>query len=120
MSANRNQDLWEKSCKVSQGILKLMYACTYFYLYCSVEQALKEYDVEVYLDRYDKFAVRLDDGSEYELIQPCPHLIYDLYNAKKLVESGECTAAIIRKANAYEKFEPFFKRMIGYTKSKHF
>ena len=115
MSASINQELWKKAWRVSQGIRKLIWACTYFYLYYSVEQALKEYGVEVFINEYGKFAVNLDDGTEYELIQPCPNLIYDLYDAKDKVRNGESGEKVVRKANAYDKFEPFFNWMINYV-----
>lgn len=115
MSNGINQEVWKKAWRVSQGIRKLLWAYSCFYFDGSVEQELKEYGVEVYINKYDKFAVKLEDGTEYELIQPCPHLIYDLYDAKDKVRNGESDEKVIRKASAYDKFEPFFEWMNGYV-----
>ena len=115
MSEVLNQDLWKKSCRVSQGISKLIWACNYYYIYCTVEDALEEYGVDVYVNDYGMLTVKLDDDTEYELIRHCPHLIYNLYDAKSKIECGETDVEVIRKAKAYDKFEPFFKWMTGYV-----
>lgn len=108
-----NQELWQKASKVAGGIKKLIWAHTYFYIYNHINEDLKDYDV--YLNDYNKFSVKLDDGSEFCLIQPCPWLIYELYEAKAKTNSGHaCDEDITIKAKAYEKFEQFFKHMITY------
>ncbi len=108
-----NQELYEKSKKVASGIHKLIWAHTCFYIYNHIDEDLRDYNV--YLNDYGKFTVKLDDGSTYSLIQPCPWLIYDLYIAHEKVNTGDNTdATLVAKAKAYEKFESFFEHMIRY------
>lgn len=108
-----NNVLWTKASKVASGINKLIWANTYFYIYNHIDEDLKEYNV--YLNDYGKFSVKLDDGSEFSLIQPCPHLIYQLYEAKVKANTGNISDNDTTiKAKAYEKFESFFKFMINY------
>lgn len=108
-----NKDLWKKASMVARGINKLIWVHNCFYIYPHIDEDLKEYDV--YLNNYGKFSVRLDDGSEFFLIQPCPHLIYELYKAKIKADSGNTLDDdTIIKAKAYDKFEKFFKFMISY------
>ena len=111
-----NPELWDKATKVYQGIHRLFWRCKYYYVYKTVEDELNEYGgLETYLNQYNKFAVKLDDGTEYALIQPCPRLIYELYAAKDKAEKGDTSPETMRKANAFDKFEPFFKWMINYV-----
>ena len=115
-----NQELWEKATKVSKGIMRLIWAHTSFYIYPHIEEDLNEYGVHnVYINSYGKFSVRLDDGSEFILIQPCPWLIYELYESKFKIDKGSvCNEETKRKANAYEKFNDFFEYMIFYASRK--
>jgi len=117
MSEHLNEDLWKKSTLVSKGISNLIWKYTNFYIYASVETALLEFGTNVYLNENGMFSVKLDDGTEYALIRHCPHLIYDLYDAK--IKSNDINYKddidIIRKSNAFDKFEPFFKWMIGFS-----
>lgn len=108
-----NKDLWTKASMVASGINKLIWAHTCFYIYPHIDEDLKAYNV--YLNNYGKFSVRLDDGSEFFLIQPCPHLIYQLYEAKVKADNGNTlddNTAL--KAKAYEKFKSFFEFMLSY------
>lgn len=108
-----NKELWTKASMVASGINKLIWAHKCFYIYPHIDEDLKEYNV--YLNKYGKFSVRMDDGSEFFLIQPCPHLIYQLYEAKVKADNGNTTdenTAI--EAKAYEKFKSFFEFMISY------
>lgn len=108
-----NNDLWTKASKVASGIKKLIWAHTCFYIYNHINEDLKEFNV--YLNDYGKFSVRLDDGSEFFLIQPCPHLIYQLYEAKVKADNGNISDENTEiKAKAYVKFESFFEFMISY------
>lgn len=108
-----NKDLWRKASMVASGINKLIWAHTYFYIYPHIDEDLKEYNV--YLNNYGKFSVRFDDGSEFFLIQPCPHLIYQLYEAKVKADNGNTLDdKTVIKAKAYDKFESFFEFMISY------
>lgn len=81
-----NKDLWTKASMVASGINKFIWAHTCFYIYPHIDEDLKEYNV--YLNNYGKFSVRLDDGSEFFLIQPCLHLIYQLYETKVKADNG--------------------------------
>lgn len=106
-----NQELWQKASAVARGINKLIWAHTCFYIYNHIDEDLKDYGV--YLNDYNKFSVKLDDGSEFCLIQPCPWLIYQLYEAKsKHSTSITCDENLMVKA--YNKFERFFNHMINY------
>lgn len=108
-----NKDLWTKASMVAIGINNLIWAHTFFYIYPHIDEDLKEYNV--YLNNYGKFSVRLDDGSEFSLIQPCPLLIYQLYEAKVKADNGNTfddNTAI--KVKAYCKFKSFFEFMISY------
>ena len=108
-----NKDLWAKASMVASGIKKLILAHTCFYIYPHIDEDLKEYNV--YLNNYGKFSVRLDDGSEFFLIQPCPHLIYQLYEAKVKADIGNTLDDNTEiKVKAYEKFKGFFEFMISY------
>ena len=108
-----NKDLWTKASMVANGIKKLIWAHTCFYIYPHIDEDLKEYNV--YLNNYGKFSVRLDNGSEFFLIQPCPHLIYQLYEAKVKADNGNALDDNTTiKAKAYDKFESFFEFMISY------
>ncbi|MBR2587672.1 MAG: hypothetical protein IKD77_00490 [Bacilli bacterium] len=112
-----NQELWEKAKIVSKGIMTLIWAHTQFYIEPFVVQELNEAGIyNVYITDYGKFAVRLDDGSEYFLIQPCPWLIYELYESKfQMDNSGICNEETTRKAEAYDKFNNFFEFMVFYA-----
>lgn len=108
-----NRNLWTKASMVANGINKLIWAHTYFYIYPHIDEDLREDNV--YLNNCGKFSVRLEDGSEFFLIQPCPHLIYQLYEAKSRSNNGDTIDGdTIRMAKAYEKFERFFEHMISY------
>ncbi len=108
-----NKDLWKKASMVTNGIKKLIWAHTCFYIYPHIDEDLKEYNI--YLNDYGRFSVRLDDGSEFSLIQPCPYLIYQLYETKvKADNENTLDDNTVIKAKAYEKFESFFEFMISY------
>lgn len=108
-----NNDLLTKSSMVASGINKFIWAHNYFYIYPHIDEDLKEYNV--YLNNYGKFSVELEDGSEFFLIQPCPHLIYQLYEAKVKADNGyTLDDDTTIKVKAYEKFESFFEFMISY------
>lgn len=108
-----NMDLWTKASMVASGIRKLIWAHRCFYIYPHIDEDLKDYNV--YLNDYGKFSVRLDDNSGFFLIQPCPHLIYQLYEAKVEADNGNILDDnTAMKAKAYEKFEGFFEFMIIY------
>ena len=108
-----NQELWQKASKVSSGINKLIWAHTCFYIVNHINDVLSDYDV--YLNNYGKFSVKIDEGSEFNIIQPCPWLIYQLYDAKSKINKGSiCDEDTTIRAKAYEKFENFFKYMIHY------
>lgn len=108
-----NKDLWTKASMVASGIRKLIWVHACFYIHPHIDEDLKDYNV--YLNDYGKFSVKLDNGSEFFLIQPCPHLIYQLYEAKVKADNGnKLDDNTAMKAKAYEKFESFFKFMIIY------
>ena len=115
-----NKELYEKAKKVSKGIITLIWAHTNFYIHPHIMEDIKEYGVNnVFINTDGKFSVKLDDGTEFILIQPCPCLIYELYESKiKIETSSDCSKDTIRKANAYEKFNDFFEFMIFYADRK--
>jgi hypothetical protein len=113
MTEARSDEIREKAKSISQGILKLVWLHKYYKVHSSVELALKEYNCGVYLNDAGMFSVKLDDGTEYYLIRPCPYLIRDLFEAKENLQSGINDANTLRRANAYDKFESFFKSMIA-------
>lgn len=108
-----NKDLWTKASMVARGINKLIWEHNDFYICPHIDEDLKDYNV--YLNDYGKFSVKLDNGLEFFLVQPCPHLIYQLYEAKVKADNGNTldddTATRVK---AYEKFESFFEFMINY------
>lgn len=106
------KNLWLQATKVAEGINKFIWAHNYFYIRNSINKDLEIYNV--YINRYEKFSVKLDDGSEFFLIQPCPHLIYELYEAKIMLEKGCTDENIVIKAKAYQKFKAFFEFAINY------
>ena len=109
-------EFWEKAWRVYQGIRKLIWECNCFYIYRTVEQSIKEYGIKTtYVNEHGEIAVKLDDGTEYALIQNCPHLIYSLYKAKSDMENGKVDDNVVRKAKAYELFKPFFDWMSRYV-----
>ncbi len=112
MTEVSGDDLREKAKTVSQGIMRLVWLHKYHKEGSSVEIALREFDCGVYLNGAGKFAVRLDDGTEYYLNRPCSYMIRDLFEAKAIFLKGNCDSTVRRKANAFDKFEPFFNNMI--------
>ena len=73
-----NKDLWTKASLVAKGIRRLIWTYTDFYIFNhDISEELDVYNV--YLNDYGRFSVKLDNGSEFFLVQPCPHLIYELY-----------------------------------------
>lgn len=109
-----NKDLWTNASMAAKGIRKLIWTYTNFYIFNNnISEDLKVYNV--YLNSYGRFSVKLDDGSVFFLVQPCPHLIYQLYEAKAKADNGNiCDKNTAIMAKAYEKFERFFKHMIIY------
>ena len=111
---NVDKELWNKASMVAKGIRRLIWTYTDFYIFNhNISETLEVYNV--YLNDYGRFSVKLDDGSEFFLVQPCPHLIYQLYEAKAKADNGNiCDEDMVTKAKAYDKFERFFKHMIIY------
>lgn len=109
-----NKDLWTKASLVAKGIRRLIWTYTDFYIFNhDISEELDVYNV--YLNDYGRFSVKLDNGSEFFLVQPCPHLIYELYEAKAKADNGNsCDENTAILAKAYDKFERFFKHMIIY------
>ncbi|MBR1884511.1 MAG: hypothetical protein IJ809_06270 [Clostridia bacterium] len=102
-----NKELYEKSKKVSKGIIALIWAHINFYIEPHIMEDIKEYGVNnVFINADGKFSVKLDDGTDFILIQPCPWLIYELYESKLKIETCcHCNQDTIRKANACEKIQ---------------
>ena len=108
-----NKDLWTKASLVAKGIRRLIWTYTDFYIFNhDISEELNVYNV--YLNDYGRFSVKLDNGSEFFLVQPCPHLIYELYEAKAKADNGNSCDENTILAKAYDKFESFFKHMIIY------
>lgn len=64
---------------------------------------------------FKKFNLSYFNFKKFFLVQPCPHLIYQLYEAKAKADNGNiCDEDMVTKAKAYDKFERFFKHMIIY------
>ncbi len=105
----KDRKLWRYAQDVHIGIDRLVDICARKNIL--VDTALKKNSFNVYVDDFFHIAVKLDDGTTYTLIRNCPHLIYQLYEAKSLVEKGNTDKDTIRKAQAFDKFDHFFNWM---------